>query len=443
MPIRRLWVLALAGALITAACSSSSEDTDEADGVRDAVLGTTTTTTTTTEPQAVTDPALEGLEGLIAATDRAGLQLRDPTTGLVTAEFVTDGFVTQPTWSRDGTELVAMAFDAAANPSLLLVDTEDGSSRDAPVSRVYFFFSWSPDGSRIAALGPGNPRPDAPPLTRLDILDRDGALISTGDLEGGSVYVAWEPGGDSLLVHQDVALVLFEDPTDLTSGELIAGPGQLFQAPAWIPGTRQALIVSESAAEPEISLLDVDSGDEVELGPAAGFVNIDVTADGSMAALGHVMGASDGGTASIAFGQPAAQDDGPDPASEVTALVEVVDLGTGERTAVSDVPALWLEWNPAGDALIVLHLDLTWSVWTEGESRTLTDSRPTEIFLNNYIYFSSQYNETPRLWSPDGSAITYSGRTDEGNRLYVLPVDGSTSTAIDLGPGHVSFWSPG
>ena len=130
MTCRRPWVYLVAGALLVTACSN--DDAADSSELREAVLGEPSTT----EPApTVTDPALAGLEGLIATTDRAGLQLVDPTTGVIEAEFVEDGIVTQPTWSRDGSQLVAMAFEAGTTERLLLVDAATGTSRDAPAPR--------------------------------------------------------------------------------------------------------------------------------------------------------------------------------------------------------------------------------------------------------------------------------------------------------------------
>jgi hypothetical protein len=432
-------VCILAGGLLVTACSN--DDTADSSEPREAVQGEPSTT----EPApTVPDPALAGLEGLIATTDRAGLQLVDPTTGVIEAEFVEDGIVTQPTWSRDGSQLVAMAFEAATNERLLLVDAATGTSREAPAPRPYFFFSWSPDGSLIAALGPGSPSTTGPRMTALDILDSDGRLVSSGMLEGGSLYIAWEPGGDSILAHRDDTLLVLDDPTDLAAVREIGTFGVGFQAPAWIPGTRDALITSQRPTGSDLVRVNVDTDEQVDLGPASVFVLIAVAPDGLSAAVAHAPGSA-GESASVVF-ETGESSQGGDlvPATGISAVVELVDLLTGERTPVSDVAAVWVEWNPAGDALVALQIDLKWSVWSDGELRVLTaDGRPSNIFLSNYVVFSGQYIETPRLWSPGGAAITYSGPTEAGNRFYVLPVGGDDPMAVDLGSAHVAFWSPG
>lgn len=430
--------LFLAAALALSACSGS--DGGEDNSARDAVLGSSSTTppTTTSTAQADPDPRLAGLGGLIATTDAAGMQLIDPTTGEIESQFVEDGIVTQPTWSRDGSSLVAMAVepDTLAG-QLLLVDVTAGTSRQVPVSRPYFFFSWSPDGTMIAALGPALSDSSAASGTALDILDTDGNVVSTGDLSGGSLYVAWAPDSSSILAHRDDSLLHLDDPTLLQGGTDLGTSGALFQAPAWIPGTRSALIAVESPTGTRLARIDVDTGEQIDLGPAQGFVNFAVSADGRRAVVAHSPNATGSANVSVApvqEGQPGG----------VTALVEILDLDTGDRTAVSDVPALWVEWNPAGTAVAVYLIDGAWSVWSDGELQRLDESVPTQIFFQRYVLFSGQYVESPRLWSPDGDAITYSANTGTESRFFVLPVDGAAEpTAVDLGTAHVAFWSPG
>ena len=154
------------------------------------------------EPEPTTiAPTLESaapdgtLAGRIAVGGNAGLQLLEPSGE--PAAVVSSGAVavSQPTWSRSGDRVVAtIAAGGAGFQTLVVADTGDDSV-STPVRRPYFFYSWSTDGSYIAALGPGLIG------TSLDILDADGVPVSDVALDSGSLYLAWEPGGDDLLVH--------------------------------------------------------------------------------------------------------------------------------------------------------------------------------------------------------------------------------------------------
>ena len=81
--------------------------------------------------------------------------------------------------------------------------------------------------------------------TSLDILTPEGELATDATIDTGSFYLAWEPGGDDLVIHLDDELFLLRDPQDLETRESLGAPGQSFLAPVWIPGTRHVVIVDD------------------------------------------------------------------------------------------------------------------------------------------------------------------------------------------------------
>ena len=155
-------------------------------------------------------------------------------TELRTLDVGIGGFPTQPTWSRDGERIVMLAGEA---PDFVvgIVDGTDGTVLGFPdANRPYFFFSWSHDGTRIAALGPGDDG------TALDILDADGALLHADVVSAQSLWIAWDPGANRLAAHADERLVrVDEDATVTDFGEV----GLFFSTPKWIPGTNEILLV--------------------------------------------------------------------------------------------------------------------------------------------------------------------------------------------------------
>ena len=140
--------------------------------------------------------------------------------------------------------------------------------------------SWSGDGRYIAALGPG------PEGTTLDILTAEGELATEQQLDTRSFYLAWEPGGDDLVIHRDETLELVRDPLDLETLEPLGEPGQSFLAPGWIPGTRQIVIVDEADGG-RLVRVDVDTGQRDDLGPVGGNAGLVVSPDGSRLLLSH------------------------------------------------------------------------------------------------------------------------------------------------------------
>ncbi len=177
-------------------------------------------------PAVAGELAIGGLEGMVVAD----------ASGAVVRSVFPSGVATQPTWSRAGDR--AISFVPSATGGSVVVSAGDDAFA-VGARRPYFFFSWSGDGAYVAALGPG------PRGTSLDILTPEGELATDATIDTGSFYLAWEPGGDDLVVHLDDELFLLRDPQDLETRESLGAPGQSFLAPVWIPGTRHVVIVDE------------------------------------------------------------------------------------------------------------------------------------------------------------------------------------------------------
>lgn len=397
----------------------------------DLVIPTSSSSTTIVAASDEPD-SLEGLlSGSIAIGGGGSTAIVDPDGALAVA--VSGGsFLRQPTWSRDGRRMVAIDNGSPGLGQVSVFTVADGSRESSDASRGYFFFSWSDDEDHIAALGPG------PSGTTLDVLDADGRTRDGQSLDAGSFYLAWEPEGDDLLVHRDRILELVRDPTDLATREPLGSPGQSFLAPAWIPGTRHALIVVDGASGGRLVRLDVDTGAEVDLGAVGGSAGIVVSPDGSRALLAHGI-ASAGGDIDIGFAADS------QPVQDVVAPTELVDTVTGERTTVSEAPTFWAEWSPDGSKLALLQAasagGVEWLIWQDGSLNSTGNFFPAPIFFRDYIFFAWQFVESPRIWSPGSDALVYAGLDDDGvSAIFVRRID--ADTAVRVGDGEVAFWSP-
>lgn len=437
MPLAHLR-LTLVALLFVGACASVSPDelasrvppsttvdpaptTVEGAADADDVPTPTTVPATTTVAPAVLSGSLSGSLVIGGLTD---LVVTEPDGSLVGSFPTVGALVNQPTWSRDGEALIATAIGEPVST----IAVRDGAVTIRPARRPYFFFSWSAGGEYIAALGPG------PLGTSLDILGPDGVPVAEESLDTASFYLAWEPGGDDLVIHRDRTLELVRDPADLTSVEVLGEPGQSFLAPAWIPGTREILIVDDTGGGGRLVRLDVDTLVSVDLGPVDGSIGISVAPDGSRAVLAHSVGPA-GGDVAVGFVQ-----------NEVTAATELVDLATGERTPISDELSIWTEWSRDGSRLALMQpaADLDGAVWTIWDGDTLTELepfRPTVTFFRNYVFFSWQYTEAPRIWSPDSDAIVYAASDGGSDAIWVREIDGTGP--VRVADGAVAFWSPG
>ena len=422
--------MVIAAVTVTGCTSVPPEDLPGALAIEDEPADAATTTTTTTTLPEVFDfagaIAIGGLPGLVITDDDGDL--------LAIAPDDPRGQATQPTWSRDGDSAVALVPTPLG--AEVVVTTVDETFVN-PARRGYFFFSWSGDGQYIAALGPG------PQGTTLDILTAEGALATEQSLDTRSFYLAWEPGGDDLVVHRDRTIELVRDPTDLASREPLGEPGQSFFAPAWIPGTREIVIVDE-VDDGRLIRLDVDTGEPIDLGPVGADAGLVVSPDGSRLFLSHSgpnVEFSDDITASyVPASAPApAQEVEPD---EPGAATEIVVLETGMRIPINNELSLWGEWSRDGASLVFLQPGGTNGVWRVLDIdgvREIGRGQLSATFFRNYVVFAWQYVESPRLWSPDGDAIVYAGSEDGIAGVYVQPLDGER---VRISDGDVAFWAP-
>ncbi len=461
--------------LVVASCASPPERTSvpaPADTDLESALATGSGTTSSLAPTSTTEatrPSIAAVGGgLIAASGPTGLRFLQ-SDGSQVAELAGDQVVVQPTWSRDGRQLAATIVDPSSGTSVVaVVDTSIWDVATSVASRDYFFYSWNHDGTRLAALGPGESGG-----TSLDILDDSGALSSNFSLESSSIYVAWEPGGDRLLVHAGPNLWLMTDPDSPQEHKDFGSVGFGFQAPAWVPGTEDFLYVEGLAQPPEagsdasangvvpeetITLSNprlvrrsAGTGELTDLGDAEGLVMMSVHPGGGLAALSLV--ATPAGSANPDDGSEAASGASASDAAAESELssgaVWIINLDTGERAAVLDSTGFWLEWSHDGLSLLIAApttrdpdgATLAWHVWDGQEAVELARFTPTVAFVRDYMRFADQYVETPRLWSPDSDAIVF-GATSVGlDTTAVARLDGMGGVR-NLGVADVSFWSP-
>lgn len=431
-------------------------------------------------PASPAEPSLQQIpadeRGLIAAAGPRGLRfLRSDGTDVGT--FAAAQIVTQPTWSRDGRRVAATLTDPSSGEArVAVIDVTTWEVVTAPARRPYFFYTWNHDGSRLAALGP-SPAGG----TAMDILDDTGAPTEATPLFSRSIFVAWEPGGDRLLLHAGPQLLLIDDPDSPEMPADLGSAGFGFQPPAWVPGTPDFLYVNAmgqlppdggpvalggdgadggpealggdgAAGVPVLLRRSADTGETTSLGPVSPFVLLAVHPDGDRAAVSlspserPAPGEADLAVPARSEGGPA--DNGPQPA-DADGSVQIVDLDSAERITVFDQSGFWLEWSPDGSHLLIAAIAgegpgrarLAWHVWDGQRRYELAQFLPTAAFAQNYLPFAGQYTETPRLWSPAGTAIAFGALGSTGATGAVARLE-QAGQVTALGPADVAFWSP-
>ncbi|MEM7142055.1 MAG: hypothetical protein AAF548_13595 [Actinomycetota bacterium] len=462
MPLR----LAVVGfALIALACAPDPEAIT-ADDLFDATTTTTTITDGTVPPETTVPPAptvpgpglvppsslppsfSEPPEGTIdRVRGRIAVQAETAAirTDLSTIDLPVDGLPAQPTWSRDGARLAIGLLDIDG-ASVAVFDAAGEQIAETEARVPYFFFSWNHDATRIAALGP------TVDGTTLDILDADGTLLVENVATAASLYVAWDPDESRLVAHADDRLFRWDDHGTITElGEV----GFFFFAPKWIPGTDEIVVVADIEGSEILVRRGVEGGDPLTtLGDIDTLTKIAVHPDGDVAAVGITFEVEGGGGTGerVAFTPPLAQE-----APVLSGEVDIIDLRTGERVTVFRGHALWTEWNPTGDRLLIGTTDTAegtgaWWIYehTDPFAAELDDHviinavetyTPTGVFANSYLPFADQYIETPRLWAPTGDAFVYADLTTDGPWAFAVDL------AVPFAPlivdrASVAFWSP-
>ena len=366
---------------------------------------------------------LDDIAGLIATGGPNGLNIVKPT-GEVVAEFFDGRTATQPTWSRDGSRLVATFIDEATGESQVgVLDLGTFELVTSAARRPYYFYTWSADGTTIAALGPGVDEAGQDGISA-DLLDATGRPLSDTSLIGGSVFMAWEPDGSDLLVHIGPKLIMITDASDLGGFVDLGLVGNQFQAPSWIPGTREVVYVQNLGPDHgRIVRLNVDTFEAIDLGRAWGFTFFSINPDGESMV--------------IAQSQFVGEGDG--------VRLETVDLATGDHEPMSDELGMWLEWSPDGENLLVATSDdeqqLSWGLWDGAAIMDLGLYNPPQFYRLNYLRFADAYVESQRLWSPDGEAVIFVSEVD-GAVPVTSAIRVDDGTRVELGNSEVAFWSP-
>ncbi|MEQ8840507.1 MAG: hypothetical protein RIB98_05970 [Acidimicrobiales bacterium] len=377
--------------------------------------------------------------------------------GKVTTDLVIDTLPAQPTWSRDGSRLAVVALDGR-EPTISIFDGETGDPLFTnPTDRLYYFLSWSHDGTRIAALG-GEIDENGTPRTVLDLLDADGTVVQSDVASAGSLYVAWDLGDLRLVAHADDRLLRVDPDGTATD---IGAAGLQFFAPKWIPQTDDILVVADIEGSDYLVRRTVNGLDTLQsLGEADTEIGISVNPDGRVAAISRNFEV-EGGEGAERIGLPAVF---PQTATTMSGAIEILDLETGTRVEVFSGLNLWAEWNPQGTHLLIYEAGTapeseaeedaefdtgTWWVYEHDPTAfepnppvEVVTFSPTPTFARSYLAFGDQYIESPRLWSPDGTRFVYAEVTDAGSLVRTGDIDGA-DTPTTVGAGEVGFWSPG
>ncbi|MGF1616603.1 MAG: TolB family protein [Acidimicrobiia bacterium] len=325
----------------------------------------------------------------------------------------------QPVWSPDS-PTVAWSVADEAGFALMTASGDGADLSRIDVSGFPFYINWSPDGEQIGILHAGTGG-------ALDFVLVDPEAGRATQLDSGSpYYFSWSPGSDAVVGHVDgVRLAIFDEsatPTDI-------GPASpRFFAPRWVPSGIFYL-------GPEgVTLRNNDGTSMVFPAPPSGQVSINPNPQGSLVAV-HSLGGSGGmtvGLGTLAVDEPRS--------------VAILDIESGISEVVSTTLSVGSFWSPDGARLLILEVNadervVDVVVWEASETRLLTTIEIPGSLITEALAFFDQYAQSWRMWSPGSDAIVLPGATEEGDGIWVIPVDGSDPANIS--DGDWAAWSYG
>jgi TolB protein len=402
--MRRLTVFIVLLAVVAAACSSDPE----------------------AEPTGPGRLVIVDEAGNVALLDRDGTNRID-----VTEDAAATSIYFQPTWSPDATHLV-FSRAAVSSSEVVLHEIDTGTQARVDTPFPAFYFSWAPDGGRVAYLGNGT----AGGL-RLAIVDTDGTELREDD--GQPYYLSWD-GDSSMVVHVGTDRLAIVDPAGAAVERALGAPG-VFRAPEW---TDDGILYVERGPEFGRLMLAADDGDARVLAEIPGGASFTVSPAGDRVAVQSVASEQIGDfavTGRLAVAQEASRL----PANRIV----VLDLETLDWTRVGDEPVLAFWWSPDGERLLVLTVpdpsrrEVAWRIWSDetGLRDPLVFVPGPELF-RDVVPFFDQYARSFTLWSPDGSEFAFPGAIDGEAGIWVVGFDGDTMVPRKVAEGTWVAWSP-
>ena len=352
-----------------------------------------------------------------------------------------------PTWSPDGTRIAASKVVASDGRPEVSVDVFDLVGRGVrnvyvnPVPSVIaqgapHYLYWSPDSRTLSVLVSA---PEAFALLALDTQALWKVDEITPDVveTGAPLYYHWNQDGNAILIHSRDELRVARRPFQIVGGGgTTVGFG--FRTPAFSPdGTRMAFAVQN----PDTAGAALFVEEVGHPGTAASILEV--------ASLAAFAWSPDGSELAVVD-----QEGGGSPLFQRLILVPA---GGGEVRTLAQEPIAAFFWAPGGDKIAWVGVDaqdqlleLKVSPVRGGGVQELLRFHPSNDTMTMLNFFD-QYSYSHSLWSPDGNWLVLAGTREEpyqrrnggspsGERVFILDASGATGPR-ELAQGSLGVWS--
>lgn len=324
----------------------------------------------------------------------------------------------QPTWAPDG-DHVAWTRTRDDGFSVVVGSSKGGRAREFTTPFGVFYMQWRPDSGAIALLG--SPEPAQVGLAILDLETETVTPLNSSS----SYYLHWSPEGNELIIHLGSARLERLDPLtgDTSLFESLDPVNSVFQAASWTPDGGGILYVRPASADStegqdELILRDIETGDIKVLTEGVGFFSFAASPDGK--AIAYSIRNMEGVTS-----------------------MGIVEVGSGRRQEIEAPSTLAWQWSPDSRKILLLGLGdraMSVSVYESGKITHYQEIIPTTTFLQNYLFFWSQYDLSHSLWAPDSSAFVFPAVDGAADAVFLQYLD--DDLPVLLGPGSVAVFSP-
>ncbi len=380
---------------------------------------------------------------LTTMDDHGGSSLRHPVDG-VKLQF--------PAWSPDGSRVAAIgtgtggggvyvfqAREGGADPATATDPTVVYRSPDS----LPFYLYWTPDGRNVTFLT------QEPTELSFRVAPADGNSAGAIVRHGSPLYWDWvDPSRALVHVGGGTDAFLGEVGLDGAAGQPNATTPGVFRSPAVSrDSSHRAFMIDTGGGSGSIVIEGRDGGNRHEI-PVPGLAAFTFAPAGT----------------SLAFTAPAAANIQP-PDLPIGPL-RIVDVATGSVRTVQEGSLVAFFWSPDGKTIATLRipapgendvalasatvpaadtpgydLSVAFVDVATGEARAPKKIRITPLFALQILPFFDQYALSHRFWSPDSASILLPLVNDAGvDGVVVLPKDGSAERR--LADGEMGFWSP-
>lgn len=352
-----------------------------------------------------------------------------------------------PTWSNDG-RLAYFCCDARFMLPPMRIETyisrnglDSGKLIYAKEDEAFTYAYWSPSDCDEAAacrdLAVLLSRPNLP--FKVEVI-RDNSRTPSSKSVGSAApfYFSWSPDGTRMVWQlNNRSLRLFDVDGDNEQSLVETPPGRM-QAPQWSPVDDRVLVAALNADSETSDIILVDDGIATSLQEQVeGIIALSWSPDGRYIAYSVV--SRQRGSVLVVVDSTSGEINSLARADVIPAFfwspdstqIAYVTPSIAGSASVSTTPAqnstLRLQWN-------VLNIE------TE-VVQSLSTFAPTNDMLYLLTYFD-QFAQSHRLWSPDSRYIVYGESLENGEEsVTILDTDSASGVTYSIASGSIGIWS--